>query len=82
MDRYEAAVIFREILSGCKELMDITSVSLTDSKSEIRMKSTGYELHIKCRSSDNLEQCLAPILAKHQLKMAKLKETIIIYEPE
>jgi hypothetical protein len=45
------------------------------------MKSTGYEIYIKCYPTDDLRECLAPILAKHQLKMAELEKAIIIYKP-
>ena len=81
MNRHEAAVVLGEILRGCKELMDLNFVSITDLKAEIRMNSTGHEIYIKCCPNDDLRKRLAPILAKHQLKMAELKEAIIIYKP-
>ncbi len=45
------------------------------------MKSTGYEVYIKCYPSDDLRECIAPILAKHKLKMSELMDVIIIYKP-
>lgn len=81
MNRHETAVVLGEILNGCKELMDINFFSITDSKAEIRMNSTGHEIYIKCPPKGSLRRCLAPILAKNQLKMAELKEAIIIYKP-
>ncbi|TRO51113.1 hypothetical protein E2P63_05260 [Candidatus Bathyarchaeota archaeon] len=57
-------------------------VSLTDSMHQIRMKSTGYEIYIKCNPNNNLKQCLTPILDKRQLKMAELKNAIIVYKPK
>jgi glycine cleavage system regulatory protein len=51
-------------------------VSITDSTAQIRMKSTGYELYIKCAPSNGLKQHVTPILEKHQLKMAELKDAI------
>ncbi len=80
MNRQEAASVLREVLNSCSDFLNCDFVSITDSTAQIRMKSTGYELYIKCAPNNGLKRCLAPILEKHQLEMAELKEAIIIYK--
>jgi len=82
VNRREATGALREILNDCKDFVNMDFVSITDSKAQIRMKSTGYEIYIKCAPSIGLKQCLAPILEKHQLKMTELTKAIIIYKPQ
>jgi hypothetical protein len=82
MNRQEAIGVVGEVLNGCKCFIDVTHVSITDSTYQIRMKSTGYEIYIKCVPNDDIRECLTPILAKHQLKMAEFEKAIIIYKPE
>lgn len=82
MNRQESAGVFREIGNCCRDLIDLDFVSITDSSAQVRMKSTGYEIYIKCIPNNNFRKCLMPILEKHQLKMAELKEAIIIYKPK
>ncbi len=81
MDRQEAIGVVGEVLKGCSCFIDVTHVSITEPSGKIRMKSTGYEIYIKCFPNDDMRECLAPILAKHQLKMSELTEAIIIYKP-
>ena len=81
VNRQEAAGVLREVLNGCSDFVNMDFVSITDSSAQIRMKSTGFEIYIKCAPSSGLKQCLTPILEKRQLKMAELKEAIIIYKP-
>lgn len=82
MNRQEATSVLREVLKDCSDFISMDFVSITDSTAQIRMKSTGYELYIKCAPSNGLKQCVIPILEKHQLKMAELKDAIIIYKPK
>ncbi len=82
MNRQEATGVLREVLNDCADYININFVSLTDETHQIRMKSTGYEIYIKCVPSQELAKCLASILEKHRLKMAKLKDAIIIYKPK
>jgi hypothetical protein len=82
VNRQEAIGVVSEVLNGCKCFIDVTHISITDSSAQHRMKSTGYEIYIKCFPNDDLRECLAPILAKHQLKMAELTQAIIIYKPK
>jgi hypothetical protein len=82
MNRQEAIGVVGEVLNGCKCFIDVTHVSITDSTYQIRMKSTGYEIYIKCVPNDDIRECLTPILAKNQLKMAEFEKAIIIYKPE
>ncbi len=82
MNRQEATGVLREVLNGCSDFVGMDFVSITDSAFQIRMKSTGYELYIKCNSCSGLRNCLAPLLEKHKLKMAELKDAIIIYKPK
>lgn len=82
MNRQEATGVLREMLDGCSDFVSMDFVSITDSAFQIRMKSTGYEIYIKCNSCSGLRDCLAPILEKHKLKMAELKDAIIIYKPK
>ena len=82
LNRQEATGVLREVLSDCSEYIAINFVSLTDSNAQIRMKSTGHEIYIKCSLCDGLKQCLAPILEKRKLRMAEWKDAIIIYKPK
>jgi hypothetical protein len=82
VNRQEATGVLREVLDVCSDYLSMDFVSITDSGAQIRMKSTGYEIYIKCAPSNGLMWCLAPILEKHQLKMAELKEAIIICKPK
>ena len=82
VNRQEATGVLREVLSDCSEYIAINFVSLTDSNAQIRMKSTGYEIYIKCSLCEGLKQCLAPILEKRKLRMAEWKDAIIIYKPK
>jgi hypothetical protein len=82
VNRQEATSVLREVLKDCSDFISMDFVSITDSTAQIRMKSTGYELYIKCAPSNGLKQCVIPILEKHQLKMAELKDAIIIYKPK
>ena len=82
MNRQEAASVFREVLNGCSDFIDLTFVSITDSTAQTHMKSTGYEIYIKCAPNENIGECLSPILAKHHLKMAEIEDAIIIYKPK
>ncbi len=68
MNRQEATGVLREVLN--------------DSAFQTRMKSTGYEIYIKCNSCSELRDSLAPILERRKLKMAELKDAIIIYKPK
>ena len=82
VNRQEAISVLREVLKECSDFISMDFVSITDSSAQIRMKSTGYEIYIKCVPSDGLKQCLMPILEKHQVQMAELKDAIIIYKPK
>ncbi len=82
MDRQEAIDVVSEVLKGCSCFIDVTHISITDSSAQIRMKSSGYEIYLKCFPNDDLRECLAPILEKRQLKMGELEKAIIIYTPE
>ncbi len=82
MNRQEATGVLREVLNSCSDYVNMDFVSITDSGALIRKKSSGYEIYIKCAPSNRLTRCLTPILEKHQLKMAELKEAIIIYKPK
>ncbi len=82
MNRQDAIGVVSEVLNGCKCFIEATHISITDSSAQTRLKSSGFEIYIKCFPTDDLRECLAPILAKHQLKMAELEKAIIIYEPE
>ncbi len=82
MNRQEATGVLREVMNACRDFVAMDFVSITDSNAQTRMKSTGYEIYMKCALSKGLKQCLTPILDKHQLKMAELKEAIIIYKPK
>jgi glycine cleavage system regulatory protein len=82
VNRQEAIGVLREALEDCSDFIRMDFVSITDSTAQIRMKSTGYELYIKCAPSNGLKQCLTPVLETHQLKMAELKDAIIIYKPK
>ena len=82
MNRQEATGVLREVLNDCSDYITINFVSLTDSSAQIRMKSTGYEIYIKCSLCDGLRECLAPVLEKHYLKMAELKGALVIYKPK
>lgn len=80
MNRHEATGVLREI--GRRGCINLNFISITDSTAQIRMKSTGYEIYIKCIPTDSLRKCLSPILEKHKVTMAELKEAIIIYKPK
>jgi hypothetical protein len=82
VNRQEATGVLREVVNACSDFLTMDFVSITDSGAQIRMKSTGYEIYIKCSLCDGLKECLAPIIEKHQLRMAELKEAIIIYKPK
>jgi hypothetical protein len=82
VNRQEAIDVLRKVLKDCSDFIRMDFVSITDSTAQIRMKSTGYEIYIKCAPSHGLKHCLTPILEKHQLKMAELKDAIIIYKPK
>ena len=82
MNRQEAISVLREVLKEGSDFISMDFVSITDSSAQIRMKSTGYEIYIKCAPSNGLKQCLTPILEKHQVKMAEPKDAIIIYKPK
>jgi hypothetical protein len=82
VNRQKALGVLHEIVNCCDEFRDIRAVSITDSTAQIRMKSTGYEIYMKCALNDARRRCLTPILEKHQLKIAKLKDAIILYKPE
>ena len=81
MDKTEAIGIVNEVLKGCSCFIDASHVSITDSSAQVRVKTTGYEVNIKCYPNDDIRECLEPILAKHQLKTAEFTEAIIIYKP-
>ncbi len=82
MNRHEATAVLRQVLNLCSDYVNITFVSITDSAFQTRMKSTGYEIYIKCTPCTGLRQSLEPTLEKHQLKMAEVKDAIIIYKPK
>ncbi len=82
MNRKKATGVLREILNESHGFIDLSFVSITDSTAQVRMKSTGYEIYIKCVPGEGLRDCLSPILARHCLQMAELKEAIIIYKPK
>ncbi len=82
MNRHEATAVLREVINGCSDFVSMDFVSITDSAFQTRMKSTGYEIYIKCNSCSGLSNCLTPILEKHGLKMSELKDAIIIYKPK
>jgi hypothetical protein len=82
VNRQEALGVLHEIANCCDEFRDTSVVSITDSTAQIRMKSTGYEIYMKCTPNDDKRRCLTPILEKHQLKMAELKDAIIVYKPK
>jgi hypothetical protein len=82
VNRQEATGVLREVSDACIDYLSIDFISITDSRAQTRMKSTGYEIYIKCAPTYELKQCLVPVLEKHQLKMAELKEAIIIYKPK
>ncbi len=46
----------REVLNECCDYITIDFVSITDSTHENRIKSTGYELYIKCSMCDGLKK--------------------------
>ncbi len=80
MNRQEATAVLREVLNDCSDYVNMDFVSITDSAFQTRLKSTGYEIYIKCNLRSGLQGCLAPILEKHGLEMAELKDAIIIYK--
>ena len=80
--RHEAIGVLNEVMNECSDFVNMNFVSLTDSTYQTRMKSTGYEIYIKCAPSSALKQCLTPILEKKNLVMAELKNAIIIYKPK
>jgi hypothetical protein len=82
MNRQEATGVLREVLIACNDYVGINFISITDSNAQIRMKSTDYEIYLKCAPTDGLRKCLAPVLEKHQLNMGELKEAIVIYKPK
>ncbi len=82
MNRQEATVVLRDVLDHCSDYVTVNFVSITDSTFQTRMKSTGYEIYIKCNTCNELNNCMTPILEKHKLKMAELKDAIIIYKPK
>ncbi len=82
MNRQEATRVLREVLNGCADYINMDFVSLTDETHQIRMKSTGYEIYIKCAPCVGLTKCLTSILEKHHLKLAQLKDAIVIYKPK
>ncbi len=53
MNRQEAIGVVTEVVNACKCFLDVTHVSITDSKFQIRMKSTDYEIYIKCYPNDD-----------------------------
>jgi glycine cleavage system regulatory protein len=69
-------------MKECSDFVNMGFVSITESTAQTRMKSTGYEIYIKCNPNKDLKQCLTRILNKHQLKMAELENAIIVYKPE
>ncbi len=81
MEKQEAVAVVNEVLSVCKCFLDPTHLSITDLSAQIRMKSTGYEVYIKLAPTDDLRECLMPVLTKHQLRVAELEEAMIIYKP-
>ncbi len=81
MEKQEAISVVGEVLKACSCFLDATKISITEVGAEIRVKSTGYEIYIKCYPNDDIRECLEPILAKHQLKMAEFTEAVVIYKP-
>jgi hypothetical protein len=81
VNRQKVTRVLGEVMNACSDYVSIDFVSITDSTAQTRMKSTGYEIYIKCAPSDGLKKCLAPVLERHQLNMGELKEAIIIYAP-
>ena len=69
-------------MNASGDFLSLDFVSITDSSAQIRMKSAGYEIYIKCSLCDGLRECLAPVLEKHHLKMEELKGALIIYKPK
>ena len=82
LNRQDATGVFREIVHAFGDLIDFNFVSITDSNAQTRMKSTGYEIYIKCAPNQQLKQRLMPIVAKHELKLAEPAGAIIIYRPK
>jgi hypothetical protein len=82
VNRKEATGVLSKVVTACGDFVNMDFVSITDSTAEARMKSTGYEIYMKCTPSEGLRQCLIPILEQHSLKMAELNEAIIIYKPK
>ena len=80
--RHEAIGVLNEVMNECSDFVNMDFVSLTDSTHQTRMKSTGYEIYIKCTPSIALKRCLMPILEEKSLAMAELKNAIIIYKPK
>ena len=82
VNRQEALDVLHEIANCCDEFRDTSVISITDSTAQVRMKSTGYEVYMKCTLNNAKRRCLTPILEKHHLKMAELKNAIIFYKPK
>jgi hypothetical protein len=82
VNRQEAIGVLHEIANCWDEFRDTIAVSTNDSTAQTRMKSTGYEIYMKCTPNEARRQCLTPILEKHQLKMAELKDAIVLYKPK
>jgi hypothetical protein len=82
MDRQEALAVVGEVLKVCKCFVDATHVSIRETDAQTGLKSAGFEIHIKSFPNDDLRECLAPVLAKRQLKTTELMESIIIYKPK
>jgi hypothetical protein len=68
MNRQEATGVLREVLDNCRDFVSMDFVSITDSAFQTRMKSTGYEIYIKCNLCSELRNGLDLILEKHKLK--------------
>ena len=91
MRRQQAIELLKEISIVCGESMQIDSVSLNEDEIHKEAFSQGSELtdssqaevkvYLRTDLDLNNEKCLADILQKHGLKMAKDNNFTVIYSP-
>jgi hypothetical protein len=67
MNRQEAVLLLKEMISVCGSFNDAQAVSI-----EYNKKSNGWELQVKCVPPASEIECLEKIVANHGLEMVTI----------
>jgi hypothetical protein len=82
MDREEASVILRDVLSECAGSLLARCVRLVPVVPQTLQDYGSYEVHIVCMIDDDLRRCITAVAEKHKLSMKQTGNRIILSNPK